>query len=163
MKVKCDALNIRKGPGTAYAVVGCIRDRGTYTIVETSDNWGASQVGRRMDLPGLHLAKGFGQGFRYQDGGHRRACPRGHPGRLRKRGRAQAPPRLQLRGGAEARERDAEVSMEPVMIQNLPEDAGIVARLADELSWALADALAVLLCALLCPLILLLWFSRRYG
>ncbi len=49
------------------------------------------------------------------------------------------------------------------MIQNLPEDAGIVARLADELSWALADALAVLLCALLCPLILLLWFSRRYG
>lgn len=41
VKVTCDALNIRKGPGTGYAVVGCIRDRGTYTIVGTSGNWAA--------------------------------------------------------------------------------------------------------------------------
>ena len=45
VKVTCDALNIRKGPGTGYAVVGCIRDRGTYTIVGTSGNWGRLKSG----------------------------------------------------------------------------------------------------------------------
>lgn len=45
VKVTCDALNIRKGPGTGYAKVGCIRDRGTYTIVETSGSWGRLKSG----------------------------------------------------------------------------------------------------------------------
>lgn len=45
VKVTTDALNIRKGPGTKYLVTGCIRDRGVYTIVETSDNWGRLKSG----------------------------------------------------------------------------------------------------------------------
>lgn len=44
-KVTVDALNIRQGPGTNYALAGCIRDRGTYTIVETSGNWGRLKSG----------------------------------------------------------------------------------------------------------------------
>lgn len=40
VKVTADALNIRSGPGTAYGVVGCIRDKGTYTIVQETGNWG---------------------------------------------------------------------------------------------------------------------------
>ena len=40
VRVNTDSLNIRKGPGTEYAVVGAIRDRGTYTIVEQSGTWG---------------------------------------------------------------------------------------------------------------------------
>ncbi len=35
VKVTTDALNIREGAGTNYSVVGVIRDRGVYTIVET--------------------------------------------------------------------------------------------------------------------------------
>mgnify|MGYP000900918378 CR=1 FL=1 len=45
VKVTCDALNIRKGPGTGYAVVGCIRGRKTYTIVGTPGNWGRLKPG----------------------------------------------------------------------------------------------------------------------
>lgn len=45
VKVTCDALNVRKGPGTGYAKTGCIRDRGTYTIVETRDGWGRLKSG----------------------------------------------------------------------------------------------------------------------
>lgn len=45
VKVTTDALNIRKGPGTNYLVTGCIRDRGVYTIVETSGNWGRLKSG----------------------------------------------------------------------------------------------------------------------
>lgn len=42
VQVTTDALNIRKGPGTSYDVVGCIRDKGVYTIVEEdkTGNWG---------------------------------------------------------------------------------------------------------------------------
>lgn len=40
VKVTANALNIRSGPGTAYGVVGCIRDKGTYTIVQETGNWG---------------------------------------------------------------------------------------------------------------------------
>lgn len=46
VKVKASALNIRKGPGTNTAVVGCIRDKGTYTIVEESSGQGASKWGK---------------------------------------------------------------------------------------------------------------------
>lgn len=40
VRVTATALNIRKGPGTNYAITGCIRDKGVYTIVETKNNWG---------------------------------------------------------------------------------------------------------------------------
>ena len=40
VKVTVSALNIREGAGTNYRVVGQIKDKGTYTIVETSGNWG---------------------------------------------------------------------------------------------------------------------------
>ena len=45
VRVNTDALNIRKGPGTSYAKVGSIRDRGTYTIVEESGSWGKLKSG----------------------------------------------------------------------------------------------------------------------
>ena len=45
VKVKVDGLNIRKGPGTSYAKVGCITDKGVYTIVETNGNWGKLKSG----------------------------------------------------------------------------------------------------------------------
>lgn len=45
VKVTTGALNIRNGAGTSNAVVGCIRDKGTYTIVETSGNWGKLKSG----------------------------------------------------------------------------------------------------------------------
>lgn len=38
--VTASSLNIRKGPGTSYPVVGSIAKGGAYTIVETSGNWG---------------------------------------------------------------------------------------------------------------------------
>ena len=45
VKVTADALNIRSGAGKNNAIVGCIRDKGTYTIVETSGNWGKLKSG----------------------------------------------------------------------------------------------------------------------
>lgn len=45
VKVTADALNIRKGPSTSHPIVGCIRDRGTYTIVEESNGWGRLKSG----------------------------------------------------------------------------------------------------------------------
>lgn len=45
VRVTTDTLNIRKGAGTNYAVVGCIRDRGAYTIVEEKAGTGASKWG----------------------------------------------------------------------------------------------------------------------
>ena len=45
VKVAVDALNIRKGPGTNYAVAGVIKDRGVYTIVEKSGTWGKLKSG----------------------------------------------------------------------------------------------------------------------
>ena len=40
VKVTADVLNIRKGAGTQYPVVGTIQDRGVYTIVDTCNKWG---------------------------------------------------------------------------------------------------------------------------
>ena len=40
VKVTVDVLNIRKGAGTQYPVVGCIKDRGVYTIIDTCNKWG---------------------------------------------------------------------------------------------------------------------------
>ena len=44
-RVTDGALNIRKGVGTSYPVVGVIRDRGVYTIVEESNGWGKLKSG----------------------------------------------------------------------------------------------------------------------
>ena len=40
VQVTISNLNIRKGAGTSYPIVGHITDKGTYTIVETSGKWG---------------------------------------------------------------------------------------------------------------------------
>lgn len=45
VKVTASALNIRKGPGTSYGIVGCIRNKGVYTIVETNNGWGRLKSG----------------------------------------------------------------------------------------------------------------------
>lgn len=45
VKVTVDALNIRKGAGTKFAITGVIRDRGVYTIIEESDGWGKLKSG----------------------------------------------------------------------------------------------------------------------
>jgi hypothetical protein len=45
VKVTADSLNIRKGAGTNYAVVGSVTDHGTYTIVEEKDGWGKLKSG----------------------------------------------------------------------------------------------------------------------
>lgn len=40
VKVTANALNVRKGPGTNYAITGCIKDKGKYTIIKTEGDWG---------------------------------------------------------------------------------------------------------------------------
>lgn len=45
VKVTASALNIRKGAGTSHTIVGCIKDKGTYTIVEESNGWGKLKSG----------------------------------------------------------------------------------------------------------------------
>ena len=40
IRVTVDALNIRKGPSAETDLIGVIRDRGLYTIVDQSKNWG---------------------------------------------------------------------------------------------------------------------------
>lgn len=45
VRVTAGALNIRKGPGTNYDVAGCIRDKGSYTIVDEQDGWGRLKSG----------------------------------------------------------------------------------------------------------------------
>lgn len=45
VKVTADVLNIRKGPGVKFAVVGKITGKGVYTIVEESNGWGKLKSG----------------------------------------------------------------------------------------------------------------------
>lgn len=45
VKVTTGALNIRAGAGTQYPITGQIRDKGTYTIIETQGNWGKLKSG----------------------------------------------------------------------------------------------------------------------
>ncbi len=45
VKVTASALNIRKGAGTSYPVVGCIGDKGTHTIVAEDNGWGKLKSG----------------------------------------------------------------------------------------------------------------------
>lgn len=52
VKVTTDVLNIRKGPGTNFAITGQIKDKGTYTIVKESDGPGASKWGKLKSRAG---------------------------------------------------------------------------------------------------------------
>ena len=45
VKVTATALNVRKGPGTGYAITTTIRDKGVYTIVEEQNGWGRLKSG----------------------------------------------------------------------------------------------------------------------
>lgn len=45
IKVTADALNVRKGPGTSYAIASTIKDKGIYTIVEEKSGWGKLKSG----------------------------------------------------------------------------------------------------------------------
>lgn len=45
VQVTASVLNIRTGPGVSYPVVGAIRDKGVYTIVETIKGWGRLKSG----------------------------------------------------------------------------------------------------------------------
>lgn len=45
VRITASVLNIRKGPGTSYAVTGQIKERGVYTIVEQKGNWGRLKSG----------------------------------------------------------------------------------------------------------------------
>lgn len=45
VKVTADALNIRSGPGVANRITGTIKDKGTYTIVDTKADWGKLKSG----------------------------------------------------------------------------------------------------------------------
>jgi hypothetical protein len=52
VKVTADSLNIRKGPGTNTAVVGAIKDKGVYTIVDEADGQGATRWGKLKSSAG---------------------------------------------------------------------------------------------------------------
>lgn len=45
VKIVCDALNVRSGPGTSYKINQVVRMNEVYTIVETSGNWGRLKSG----------------------------------------------------------------------------------------------------------------------
>lgn len=47
VKVNCNGLNIRSGPGTSCSIVGQIKDRGVYTITheDSTENWGKLKSG----------------------------------------------------------------------------------------------------------------------
>ena len=45
-RINVAILNIRKGPGTNYEIVGQIRDRGIYTIVKEQNGWGFLKSGQ---------------------------------------------------------------------------------------------------------------------
>lgn len=45
VRVTADSLTIRSGPGVNYSVAGSITDKGAYTIVEISENWGKLKSG----------------------------------------------------------------------------------------------------------------------
>lgn len=45
VKVNVDSLNIRSGAGSKFSITGRIKDKGIYTIVDTSGNWGKLKSG----------------------------------------------------------------------------------------------------------------------
>lgn len=46
VRVTANVLNIRSGAGTKYKVVGSIKDKGVYTIVQQSGRWGKLKSGK---------------------------------------------------------------------------------------------------------------------
>ncbi|MFQ9509357.1 MAG: SH3 domain-containing protein [Lachnospiraceae bacterium] len=52
LKVIDTALNIRKGPGTNYPIVGRITDNGSYTVVAEADGPGSKKWGRLLSGAG---------------------------------------------------------------------------------------------------------------
>lgn len=55
VQVKVSALNIRKSPNTSSSITGVIRDKGCYTIVETSGEWGKLKSGKGW----IYLGSGY--------------------------------------------------------------------------------------------------------
>jgi hypothetical protein len=51
-RVTGDKVNVRKGPGTSFAVVGSIADRGVYTVTEEADGPGATKWGKLKEKAG---------------------------------------------------------------------------------------------------------------
>ena len=53
VKVTCDNLNVRSGPGTSCSITGCIKDKGIYTITheDSTETWGKLKSG----LGWIHL------------------------------------------------------------------------------------------------------------
>lgn len=45
VRIVADNLNIRSGPGISYSIVGTIRDRGLYTIIDEENGWGKLKSG----------------------------------------------------------------------------------------------------------------------
>lgn len=45
VKITADVLNVRKGPGTSYAVATTVKQNEVYTIVEESNGWGRLKSG----------------------------------------------------------------------------------------------------------------------
>lgn len=45
VKINCDVLNVRSGPGTDYKVATQVKRNEVYTIVETKNNWGKLKSG----------------------------------------------------------------------------------------------------------------------
>jgi len=45
VKITADALNIRAGAGTNHKIVGCIKDKGIYTIIDEKSGWGKLKSG----------------------------------------------------------------------------------------------------------------------
>lgn len=60
VKITADILNIRKGPGTKYDIVGTIKDKGIYTIVKEYQNgsvkWGLLKSGAEKENKWISLA-----------------------------------------------------------------------------------------------------------
>lgn len=46
VKITTDPLNIRSGPGTNYSIVGTIKGKGVYTIVDEAEGKGATKWGK---------------------------------------------------------------------------------------------------------------------
>ena len=45
IKINCESLNIRTGPGINYSVIGSLAKNIVYTIVETENVWGRLKSG----------------------------------------------------------------------------------------------------------------------
>lgn len=61
-RVTANGLNIRSGPDVRYKIVGCIRDKGIYTITAVNGKWGKLKSGQGwISLPYCQLVSGAPQ------------------------------------------------------------------------------------------------------